>query len=55
MTDRKQFEALVGPQESRRLMQALQRGASRRDVLTMLLAAGMQAGLAGEPLPARAA
>jgi peptide/nickel transport system substrate-binding protein len=47
MTDRKQFEALVGPQESQQLMSALKRGASRRDVLAMLMAGGMQATLAG--------
>lgn len=47
MTERKEFEALVGAQESQRLMTALQRGASRRDVLAMLMAGGMQATLAG--------
>ncbi|MEH3087101.1 MAG: ABC transporter substrate-binding protein [Xylophilus ampelinus] len=44
---RKSFETLVGPQESRRMMDFLQRGASRRDILGMLMAGGMQAGLAG--------
>lgn len=47
MTDRTKFDALVGPEDSRRLFGALQRGASRRDVLAMLMAGGMQAGLAG--------
>jgi peptide/nickel transport system substrate-binding protein len=47
MTERKQLEALVGPHESQRLMTALQRGASRRDVLAMLMAGGMQVTLAG--------
>jgi peptide/nickel transport system substrate-binding protein len=47
MTDRKSFDALVGPQESRQLFVALQRGATRRDILTMLAAGGMQAALAG--------
>ncbi|MGM9490313.1 ABC transporter substrate-binding protein [Ideonella sp. YS5] len=47
MTERKQLEALVGPRESQRMMSALQRGASRRDVLAMLMAGGMQATLAG--------
>ena len=47
MTDRKTFESLVDPDESRRLFGALQRGASRRDVLAMLMAGGMQATLAG--------
>ncbi|WP_426305166.1 ABC transporter substrate-binding protein [Acidovorax facilis] len=43
----KQFENLVGPSESLRVMESLKRGASRRDVLTMLMACGMQAGAAG--------
>lgn len=47
MTDRKTLDSFVGPDESRRLFGALQRGASRRDVLAMLMAGGMQAGLAG--------
>jgi peptide/nickel transport system substrate-binding protein len=47
MTERKALEALIGPHESQRLMTALQRGASRRDVLAMLTAGGMQAALAG--------
>ena len=47
MTDRKSIDALIGPEESHRLFGALQRGASRRDVLAMLMASGMQAGLAG--------
>jgi peptide/nickel transport system substrate-binding protein len=47
MTDRKSIDTLVGPQESGRLFGALQRGASRRDVLAMLMAGGMQATLAG--------
>lgn len=47
MTDRKSIDTLVGPEESRRLFGALQRGATRRDVLTMLTAGGLQAVLAG--------
>uniref|UniRef100_UPI003F49AC9D ABC transporter substrate-binding protein n=1 Tax=Cupriavidus yeoncheonensis TaxID=1462994 RepID=UPI003F49AC9D len=47
MSDPKPLDALVGPAESTRIMRALQRGASRRDVLKMLAAAGMQVGLAG--------
>ncbi|KQY81817.1 ABC transporter substrate-binding protein [Pelomonas sp. Root1444] len=47
MTERNALEALIGPHESQRLMTALQRGASRRDVLAMLTAGGMQAVLAG--------
>jgi peptide/nickel transport system substrate-binding protein len=47
MTDRKSIDTLVGPEESRRLFGALQRGATRRDMLAMLMAGGMQATLAG--------
>ena len=43
----KQLSGLIGPEESTRVMGALQRGASRRDVLAMLMAGGMQATLAG--------
>lgn len=41
------FDTLVGPQESLRVMDSLRRGATRRDVLAMLMAGGMQATLAG--------
>ncbi|KJK01367.1 ABC transporter substrate-binding protein [Burkholderiaceae bacterium 26] len=44
---RNEFENLVGPAESLRVMESLKRGASRRDVLKMLMAGGMQATLAG--------
>ncbi|SPD64397.1 ABC transporter substrate-binding protein [Cupriavidus taiwanensis] len=44
---RNQLENFVGPGESLRMMDALERGATRRDVLKMLLAGGMQATLAG--------
>jgi len=47
MEKRKQLDALIGPEDSTRILGALQRGASRRDVLAMLTAAGMQAALAG--------
>ena len=47
MTDRKLFDTLVGPQESQRLFGALRRGVTRRDILKMLTAGGMQATLAG--------
>lgn len=47
MTDSKSLDTLVGPEESRRLFGALQGGATRRDVLAMLMAGGMQATLAG--------
>jgi peptide/nickel transport system substrate-binding protein len=43
----KHLAGMVGPEESTRLMGALKRGASRRDILTMLVAGGMQAALAG--------
>ncbi|CAM3930305.1 ABC transporter substrate-binding protein [Paracidovorax anthurii] len=42
-----QLDRLVGPAESQRVMESLRRGASRRDVLAMFLAGGMQASLAG--------
>ncbi|MBT2324624.1 ABC transporter substrate-binding protein [Variovorax paradoxus] len=42
-----ELQALIGPQESIRLLGELQRGASRRDILAMLMAGGMQATLAG--------
>ena len=47
MTDRKLFDTLVGPEESQRLFGALQRGVTRREMLKMLVAGGMQATLAG--------
>jgi peptide/nickel transport system substrate-binding protein len=47
MRDRQPLDSLVGSEDSQRLMQALQRGASRRDILRLLTAGGMQAGLAG--------
>ena len=43
----KSFEKIVGPGESMRVMESLKRGASRRDILAMLMAGGMQATLAG--------
>lgn len=43
----KQFQELVSPSESVRMMNSLKRGATRRDVLAMLAACGMQATLAG--------
>ena len=42
-----ELAGLIGAEESTRILGALQRGASRRDVLAMLTAAGMQAALAG--------
>jgi peptide/nickel transport system substrate-binding protein len=47
MSERQKLEHFVGPIESQRLMGALQRGATRRDVLAMLVAGGMQMTLAG--------
>jgi peptide/nickel transport system substrate-binding protein len=47
MSERQKLENFVGPIESQRLMDALQRGATRRDVLTMLVAGGMHVTLAG--------
>ncbi|SOZ54537.1 ABC transporter substrate-binding protein [Cupriavidus taiwanensis] len=44
---RNQLENFVGPSESLRMMEALKGGATRRDVLKVLLAGGMQATLAG--------
>src|SRR5688572_24105986 len=47
MSDQKHLQGLIGADESTRLMGELQRGASRRDVLAMLMSGGMQATLAG--------
>src|SRR6185503_8495675 len=47
MTDRKPFDTFVSPEDSSCLFAALRRGASRRDILSMLMAGGMQATLAG--------
>ena len=47
MEHNKQLDGLIGPEESQRILGALQRGASRRDVLAMMMAGGMQAALAG--------
>src|SRR6184192_534798 len=47
MNERSKLQDLVGPHDSTRMLDALKRGASRRDVLAMLMAGGMQATLAG--------
>jgi peptide/nickel transport system substrate-binding protein len=47
MNHDKQLNGLIGPEESTSILGALHRGASRRDVLAMLMAGGMQATLAG--------
>lgn len=46
MTQRKQLDTLVGTRQSDQLMSALNRGATRRDVLAILAAGGMQLALA---------
>lgn len=47
MTECNELTGLVGPAESTRIHDALKRGATRRDILSMLMAGGMQATLAG--------
>lgn len=47
MSERKKLETLVGAPESDRLIGALQHGATRRDVLRLLAAGGMQLAMAG--------
>lgn len=47
MNERSKLQDLVGPHDSTRMLDALKRGANRRDVLAMLMAGGMQATLAG--------
>ncbi|MEP7102634.1 MAG: ABC transporter substrate-binding protein [Burkholderiales bacterium] len=47
MNERTKLQDFVGPHDSTRMLEALKRGASRRDVLAMLMAGGMQATLAG--------
>ena len=49
MTERQTLDHLVGPHESQRLMGALQRGATRRDILAMLVAGGMQVDVGRQP------
>jgi peptide/nickel transport system substrate-binding protein len=47
MSKRQPLDQLVGPVESTRMLAALRRGATRREILAMLAAGGMQAALAG--------
>jgi peptide/nickel transport system substrate-binding protein len=47
MNEHRNLNGLIGAEESTRLLAGLQRGASRRDLLKMLMAGGMQATLAG--------
>jgi peptide/nickel transport system substrate-binding protein len=47
MTQRKKLESLLGERQSDGLMSVLKRGATRRDVLAILAAGGMQLALAG--------
>jgi hypothetical protein len=49
MNGHKNLNGLIGAEESTRLMGQLQRGASRRDVLAMLMAGGMQATYGAAP------
>ena len=49
MTELQTLNSLVGPYESRRVMGALQRGATRRDILAMLMAGGMQIDVGRRP------
>jgi peptide/nickel transport system substrate-binding protein len=46
MSHRQSLETLVSPQQEQRLLDALKRGATRRDILGLLAAGGMHAGLA---------
>ena len=46
MNERKALQDFIGPEESERVMRALQHGARRRDLLAMFAAGGMQAALA---------
>jgi len=47
MEETKQLSGLIGPEESTRILGALERGVTRREILKMLVAGGMQATLAG--------
>ncbi|WP_347557606.1 ABC transporter substrate-binding protein [Robbsia sp. KACC 23696] len=47
MTQRKKLETLLGERQSDHLMSVLKKGATRRDVLAILAAGGMQLALAG--------
>jgi peptide/nickel transport system substrate-binding protein len=47
MNDSKKLQDLIGPNDSMRLMDALQRGITRRQMIQLLIAGGMQATLAG--------
>lgn len=47
MNEHKNLNGLIGAEESTRVLTELQRGATRREVLAMLMAGGMQATLAG--------
>ena len=47
MNEHAHLNALIGAEESTRMLAALQRGAKRRDVLAMVMAGGTQATLAG--------
>ena len=49
MTERKSFNRPGRPRRKPRLFGALQRGATRRDMLAMLMAGGMQADAGRQP------
>ena len=45
--DGRKLQQLLGTEDSSRVLDALRQGVTRRDVIRMLMAAGMQATLAG--------
>ena len=47
MNDRKKLQGLLGPHDCTRLMDAMQRGITRRQMIQLLVAGGMQVTLAG--------
>src|SRR5512144_1893499 len=47
MNDRTKLHELIGPRDSTLLFEAMRRGITRRQMLQLLLAGGMQASLAG--------
>lgn len=47
MNERKKLQNVIGPQDSMRLMDAMQHGVTRRQMIAMLVAGGMHATLAG--------
>ena len=47
MKHSKTLQQMIGPNDGLRLMDAMQRGITRRQMIQMLIAGGMQATLAG--------